>query len=304
ARVSGLYTCIVNLLPPTQVSVYMESDFPTLSWQHVDTTNVAGFYIYRSFDSDGALRQISDFIPIEKDSVRFTYRDTSVTIGDVQGYYAVAAVSYTQSLSPLSEVVNLSIPPNVKTKLESPYQLRYIWQDKEQLSITWMDMEQRIAGIDRYEVFRKGATDSVFPDEPIAVVQLNEYVDTLSTAGSYEYAVRLVVGSNTYSALSTPMRVEKIPEKPLAPAKLRLYVADEGDGVILQWDGSYAPMAGYHIYRSSGETPPALLTKLEGEALEYFDNEIKKGITYYYYVTTINMQGTESELSEEVVFIP
>lgn len=301
ARVSGLATGIVNILPPTQVQAYMEGDLPTLSWQHVDSIQVAGFYIYRSFDPNGKLSQVSNFIPYNATEQSYRYQDSSVNKGEVIGYYAVTAVSHTQSLSPLSEVVQLSIPKGSTVQVEAPRQLRYIWMDKAHVSITWYDMEKTVGALDYYNVYRKSKDDAAFPTVPFAKVVANEFVDTMYQAGVYDYAIQSVMDSTRMSALSNPIRIEKLNEKPLAPLRVRLYTA-EASKVLLQWDTSAQAMKGYNIYRSVGNSNPQLLKTLAGDQLEYLDSAIEEGNTYYYYVTAVDMQDVESEKSLEVFY--
>jgi len=301
ARVSGLATGIVNILPPTQVQAYMEGNLPTVSWQHVDSIHVAGFYIYRSFDANGKLSQVSNFIPYSAKEQAYHYQDSSANIGEVIGYYAVTAVSHTQSLSPLSEVVQLSIPKDAKVQVEIPRQLRYIWLDKGHVSITWYDMEKVEGGLDYYNVYRKSKDDAAFPTTAFAKVQINEFVDTLLQTGVYDYAIQSVLDSTRVSALSSPIRIEKVLEKPLAPLRVRLY-ASEDTKVVLQWDGSATAMKGYNIYRSIGNSHPQLLKAVAGDQLEYLDAAVEKGVTYYYFVTAVDRQDVESERSQEVFY--
>ena len=301
ARVSGIATGIVNILPPTQVHAYMKGNLPTLDWQHVDSLNVAGFYIYRSFDAKGELRQVTNFIPYNAAELSYHYQDSSATIGDVISYYAIAAVSHTQSLSPLSEVVKLSIPKGSNVEIPSPRQLRSLWMDSDRVSITWYDMDKIVNGVNYYNVYRKSKDDSSFPTNAFAKVETNEFVDTLSRAGVYAYAIQVVIDSAKTSALSTPIQVERVLEKPLAPLKVRLYTADD-TGLLIQWDRSATAMRAYNIYRTAGTGAPELLKTILGDQLEYVDTEIKKGDVYYYFVTSVNTNGVESDRSQEVFY--
>ncbi|WP_146191053.1 hypothetical protein [Sphingobacterium athyrii] len=301
ARVSGIATGIVNILPPTQVHAYMKGNLPTLEWQHVDSLNVAGFYIYRSFDANGELRQVSNFIPYQTKEQFYHYQDSSATIGDVISYYAIAAVSHTQSLSPLSEVVKLSIPKGQQVEIASPKQLRYLWMDKEKVSITWYDMDKIVNGVNYYNVYRKSKDEPAFPTSVFAKVETNEFVDTLRRAGVYDYAVQVVIDSTKTSALSSPIQVERILEKPLAPLKVRLYAVDD-TRLLIQWDHSATAMKAYNIYRSSGKADPQLLKTILGDQFEYVDTELIKGNSYYYFVTSIDTNSIESDRSQEVFY--
>lgn len=301
ARVSGIATGIVNILPPTRVHAYMKENLPALDWQHMDSINVAGFYIYRSFDANGKLSQISNFIPYHAEQQSYHYQDSSVTIGDVISYYAIAAVSHTQSLSPLSEVVKLSIPKGAKMEIAAPRQLRYLWLDRERISITWYDMEKILNGVNYYQVYRKSKDEISFPTSVFAKVETNEFVDTLSQAGSYDYAIQVVIDSARTSALSSAIQVEKVVDKPLAPLKIRLYMADDSK-LLIQWDRSATAMKAYNIYRSAGKADPELVKTIPGSQFEYLDAEIKKDNMYYYFVTSVDSNSIESERSQLVFY--
>lgn len=301
ARVSGISTGIVNMLPPTQVHAYVKDNLPALDWQHVDSINVAGFYIYRSFDPNGKLSQVSNFIPYQGPGQTYHYQDSSATIGEVISYYAVTAVSHTQSLSPLSEVVRLSIPRGTKETIASPRQLRFLWLDKEKVSITWYDMDKIMSGVNYYQVYRKSKDEASFPQKAFAKVETNEFVDTLSRAAVFDYAVQVVMDSTRVSPLSSPIQIERIQEKPLAPLKVRLYAADDTQ-LLIQWDNSATLMKAYNIYRSAGKGQPELLKTVPGNQLEYVDTGIKKGNIYYYAVTAIDTNGIESDRSQEVFY--
>lgn len=69
--------------------------------------------------------------------------------------------------------------------------------------------------------------------------------------------------------------------------------------VKLNWEASPASVAGYAIYRAADPTGP--YTRISSVAsAEYVDTGLAAGHTYYYVVTAVNIDDTESEYSEPI----
>ncbi|MBD1420267.1 fibronectin type III domain-containing protein [Sphingobacterium chuzhouense] len=301
ARTSGLYQGVVNLVPPHYVRGEIIDDKPQLSWMHQDSLNVAGYYVYRAVGRNGELQQVSNMIPYEKDSVT-TFLDSTATDAGEVIYYGITAVSKTQSLSPMSELIAISIPEHKDKRMSAPDQLQVIWMDRNSVLITWRDMDRWEGSIDRYNIYRKPKDSVEFPEKPVATVEINEYVDTLRAKDRYDYAVQSVSIHENQSALSTPIHIERIPEKFLPPLKVR--VMENKGKVYLTWDGSEAPIQKYHIYRVVNTEPPVLYKTLDGNLTAIEDTDIKQGNNYLYYVACVDQDEMESDWSEEVIYSP
>ncbi len=70
--------------------------------------------------------------------------------------------------------------------------------------------------------------------------------------------------------------------------------------VSLQWQGNSSDTVGYHVYRSTSPGGPyTRLTSLATTAESYSDNAVENGATYYYVVTAVDSENSESEYSGE-----
>lgn len=70
--------------------------------------------------------------------------------------------------------------------------------------------------------------------------------------------------------------------------------------VSLQWQGESSDTAGYHVYRSTSPGGPyTRLTSQPSTSASYSDNDVENGTTYYYVVTAVDSENSESEYSGE-----
>jgi fibronectin type 3 domain-containing protein len=78
--------------------------------------------------------------------------------------------------------------------------------------------------------------------------------------------------------------------------------------VALSWTASTSTVVGYNVYRSTTSGGPyTLLTNAPVAGTAYTDSTVQSGVTYFYVVTAVNSNGTESVYSNEstaVVPIP
>jgi hypothetical protein len=101
------------------------------------------------------------------------------------------------------------------------------------------------------------------------------------------------------SASLTARPVKLTPPPPI----LNLMAAASARGVELHWDMSPIPdLAGYRVYRRAGSE--RRFTRLTRELLtrpHFLDSQVKRGQTYYYYVTAVDNspRANESPPSEE-----
>ncbi len=76
----------------------------------------------------------------------------------------------------------------------------------------------------------------------------------------------------------------------------------ESHEVDLTWDAptsSADPVAGYHIYRSSGSSGYQLLNSSLDTQTTYVDSNVQSGVTYDYVVKSVDSSGVESTASNE-----
>ncbi len=120
----------------------------------------------------------------------------------------------------------------------------------------------------------------------VAIVGLN----------SFSYYFFGVEGRESKSSFFSPA----LRELPAAPMNLTAY---PGDGyVLLKWnapayDGGNR-IESYYIYRNDNR-----IASVSSEQMWYKDEDVKNGVTYYYYVTAVNLEG-EGEKSKAVYATP
>jgi len=71
----------------------------------------------------------------------------------------------------------------------------------------------------------------------------------------------------------------------------------------LSWDApssSADPIVGYNIYRSAGGSAYQLMNSSADTKTTYVDSTVQAGLTYDYYVTSVDSSGVESAPSNEV----
>ena len=70
--------------------------------------------------------------------------------------------------------------------------------------------------------------------------------------------------------------------------------------VTIQWKASTSPVAGYNVYREARPKGPVKLNAKPVPDTQYVDQYVETGVTYTYYITSVNSKGLESRPSELV----
>ena len=119
-----------------------------------------------------------------------------------------------------------------------------------------------------------------------------------TTAGSASGSVT-ILSSNIASPEDIPVSGEGLgssspPPPPPPPVE---------HAVSLSWQPSTSNVTGYRVYRSTNPGASFLPLTPSINALSYTDSTVANGTTYYYVVTAIDADGTESPFSAEVVAV-
>lgn len=64
--------------------------------------------------------------------------------------------------------------------------------------------------------------------------------------------------------------------------------------VTISWTASPSAIQGYYVYRSASPGTPVRLNVRVVEGTQYTDHTVEAGHTYDYYVTSVDLKGTES----------
>src|SRR5437870_185370 len=269
----------------------------TLNWQ--PPSNDGGspillYTIYRGNSSGGESFLIT--VPLVT-----TYTDATVTNG-VTYYYKVSATNAIGE-GPKSNEASAT-PSAPATPPGAPQGLSATPGDTT-VSLTWSPPSSNGGSpITNYKIYRRTAGGG---ETLIATIgnQLSYSDGGLTNGVTYYYKVSAVnnegEGPKSNEASATPIAPTTAPGAP------RDLGAVAGDATVaLAWssrssDGG-SPITHYKIYRgttSGGETLPATI----GNVLTYSDTSVTNGVTYYYYVTAVNVNG-ESGSSNEVSATP
>jgi hypothetical protein len=73
--------------------------------------------------------------------------------------------------------------------------------------------------------------------------------------------------------------------------------------VALTWNASTSSVTGYNIYRSTVSGGPYAKISSLVSALSYNDSTVQNGTTYYYVITAVDSQGTESVFSNQTTAV-
>ncbi len=289
----------------TAMSATDSSKGVLLQWHPVPAnTLVTGLRIERS---RGAAE---GYIPIDTVSAfDSAYWDLKVIPG-YSYYYRLRTITIRNDSFPPSAFASVTVKANGMF-LQSPSGLKAT-SEKGKIQLAWNKSAQpQIAG---YIIYRSnGINDSLKILQPLIKDTL--YIDTLllSAGNQYKYAVKAVdyeMQSSEFSDIVYAHIADiKIMEPPTG-----LSVSAEPGKISLLWNNMRATdtrIWGYNIYRFSGDAPPEALNsnlsvtdltrfnfkKINSSintATIYSDYTVEQGQRYYYAVTAVNSDGTES----------
>jgi fibronectin type 3 domain-containing protein len=298
-RVSGMYTGPVNLLPPYGLEALPLPKGVRLSWRYANQQDIAGFKVYRSTSPQRKMQLISDRIPAAKDSLPVQFTDTTAGSDKTTFYYAVAAVSRTSTLGPLSTII--SSAPAAISKVPVPAGLRYLWLNDSVVSVTWRDLQRETPGIAAYQVYKTTEAGSLPAGNLLRVAAMNEFTDTLQEGEVRWYRIKTMNTAGISSEASPSVRIEAPVHKPLPPGRVHAY--RQGKNIVLDWDGSLnAGIRKYRIYKAENTGKTILVDSLMAtrQPYQYTDAATRPGRVYFYYVTSVTGRELESRRSEEV----
>ena len=157
------------------------------------------------------------------------------------------------------------------------------------VKVTW----QGPAG--EYHVLRRAGDEKSF--SPVASVSANEWLDRAAEFGKpYTYVVQRTVPAGNRvaeSELSDPASITPKDTFPPAPPT-GLRALGGTNSVELTWERNPEPdLAGYRVYRASGDDPFARLADVS-QLPAYSDHNVEAGKTYRYRITALDQAGNES----------
>lgn len=297
-RVSGIYTGEVLMMVPQDLKAVSVDNGVKLNWTYHNKEKVTGFKIYRTLSYDKKNKLVGEISDL-KDTSDFEFVDSTMTSSKETYYYAVSAVSPTSSLSPLSKWEGAT--PKEKETIPSPTGLRALWLNDSTVSVTWKDMQRLHSGIPGYRVYKSKKQMKAPSEEQLLVTtDINEFSDTLSPGQESWYWVKAMNRNKSTGAASSPIHVTAPIDKPLPPGDVNGYTQDSE--IVLRWDNTLnKEVVKYNVYRAVNTDEVSLIgsVKANKKVLQFMDEKVKPDELYFYYITSINKYGIESNQSQE-----
>jgi hypothetical protein len=290
---------------------------PRVNVDNQPLTDIAGFQILRSreglYSTAGCPPELFPLAKIDLAYPRVgkvqgeqvSYRDENLEPG-YRYYYQIMGYDRgdhlglaTPCLSHVWEV--LPQPPATLTAEAGDRQVNLAWAP-----VTLLANGQPAPGAITYNVYRaaNGGGFAVVNKSPVSEAKFQDIA--LTNEVTYRYLVRAVrrVGNGSLESADSQVQTTK-PQDLTPPAPvLNLVAVPTAQGIELRWEPGREPdLAGYRVYRRSLAEPQfRLLTPRLDNQPYYVDRETTKGVTYYYYVTTVdNSPRANQSLPSETV---
>lgn len=299
-RISAIYNGSDKPLPPLDFTGQPVVEGVELTFRS-EEPYIKGYYVYRSAGYESELKQISDLVVPGGEWV--TYIDSSEAINGKNTYtYAVKTFSETYQLSDFSE--KIMVRPGTPTHIRAPRNLMANVTPLE-VSLMWEDLspvEDILAG---YSIYRKEKDKKdwvpLYKQNPVSYE--NYFTDSTAIPGkSYEYAIKAFDLFGAESSYSMPLGVSFTGYFPVSPPAPEARASD--NDVMVSWGKtSYPTLEGYRIYRYTQTTKPVLIGSTDKNTLYLSDKNVKKGVTYFYYITSFDKYNQESSDYKSVSII-
>ncbi|RNC83310.1 MAG: T9SS C-terminal target domain-containing protein [Balneola sp.] len=154
-----------------------------------------------------------------------------------------------------------------------------------------------------FDIYRDG---SIIYSDPGSFATSIDFEDTsLDPGTTYDYygVVTLLdsFGGDSTSQTSTTIQVTTLP-KPSVVSNVQVDSSTYGQITVIWDQNSESDFMFYNVYRetSSTSSPGNVLTTINlNTTTSYIDNSVADGTTYFYYVTVVNNDGVEGDISNE-----
>jgi len=260
-------------------------------------------YPYKKFRKKSKIIYKTEQNKIEKVNDLYTI-DIPFKVAKLDGktYYFSIRYKYGKKKSPMGKTVNIvtKIPifpiEDLKVSLES-----------KTILLKWSKPSKDIIGnnvteITGYKIFRKVIATEPSEETPDFIrinkdkIVENSFEDSDSGVnGTYFYYVTVIISDNVYSEKSNIVKIDiqdKFP--PEIPGNVTAFKAEKF--IFISWSPvSDNDLAYYRVYRKSGKNGNFVLIADKITEHKFKDNKVKKGIRYFYSVTSVDNNGNESD---------
>ncbi|MBN1216936.1 MAG: glycoside hydrolase family 9 protein [Candidatus Lokiarchaeota archaeon] len=278
---------------PTNVSTNrMNSTAVFIDWNDNIEPDLTKYFIYRStndtFIADGSSFLAESFIS--------EYLDINSSI-ESSYYYIIVAVDINDNLSNSSLIAD-AITPLIVTGLNITF------FDSSQIRLNWT--ANTYTNLYSYYIYRN--TYSGFEANNsyrIGESFINGFNDTLLFENTtYYYIVRAVDNSLNIGPSSNEVNATTAIDSsaPASPTNVSTPIVNSTE-IFLDWDDNIEiDVVGYLIYRSIHQnfTPNSSTFLAQTIVSEYLDTNISAGITYYYKIVAVDINGYQSGPSYEI----
>jgi fibronectin type 3 domain-containing protein len=272
-----------------------------LSWPVSPETDLAGYAIYRSVNSDDDFERINDDL---HDPINTVFIDSLVQEGNTY-YYKISAVDNSGNEGKRSanamRYISDNTPPLAPAMLSA-----VVADDNSTVRLSWGEYERPV-DFRRFIVLRRkisGSTNvsysQISEDELISTLHVDRGVGGARFEEGVFYEYGVVVADSARNFSDTTFTTLQIPDitPPNAPVNV---IADNIGGVRVDLTWSPSPsgdVVQYNVYRKSGEAESVLLNSTEKNRRIIRDENVQTGIEYIYAVSATDSLGNEGVVME------
>lgn len=286
--------------PPANLSSNPTQNGIELTWQATDP-NSRGFYVFRKEGQKSDFTQISPIILSQTGVGKYT--DTTKLDAESTYYYAVKAESDTYEKSKFSD--SLSYRPQgkqLKNQLKAPIDLNITFRDGKAM-LTWENLNTENPQVLGYQVLRKSESEKDFKiitPKGLSFIH-NYFVDSsFFSENKYQYVIISLDDKNHSSNQSRVLLLDLTGKFLMTPDDIGF--ERKANGILLKWtEIDENRIKNIKIYRSENDGVAKLIGTLDKNQRKYTDNNVIKGRSYIYQITTVDLSGKEGNRSEPIL---
>jgi fibronectin type 3 domain-containing protein len=302
------------LSPPSNIAAVGDIGQIRLTWNAINSTNLAGYGVWRSTSATGNFERLTgEAADTAFTTSRTTYIDSTLISGSSSVFfYKVNTIDLADRSSALSAFVSAEVQVDNRPPA-APGDLSVVLDEvTSQVTLAWTGPltdvgSQLLTGVQEYKVFRsKNSTDAFVLVATVSTANGTQYTDReqLDPEAQYFYRVSAIDASGNESSRSSVAGFSGSSTAILAaPANLRA-VGAIGQ-IVVSWTAVNDPnLLGYLVFRST--TTTGTFNTITADTLfttgqtEYIDQSVVPQTVYYYKIQTV-IQDPELGLIRSIV---
>ncbi|MDW8419797.1 MAG: hypothetical protein RML37_10310 [Chitinophagales bacterium] len=261
---------------------------------------IAGYRVYRSENNNPRFVVIADMVPIHPDSNSAVYYDTSANMSGRFFYnYRIESISTSNVVSDLSNTVQCR--PFKSAEVPAPAYLHAYFQDSA-IHLFWSDMQREDELVAGYRIYKKesGAPEFVSLLPKDSLYEGNRFTDFAYRPGkTYEYEIESVDLQGFPGKGRATAKVE-VPAEPILPPS-NIIARNLPDGILIEWSKPLVSgLKHFKLYRYQRGKEPVVIAQPDAGSVSYLDKTAKAGELYFYMLSSVHVDGTESVTGDEV----